>query len=422
MLRDDFPKNVRDDLAKRVRYQCSNPGCKIQTIGPKEGPEGSASFGVAAHITAAAPGGPRYDAELTTEQRKNQENGIHLCANCARHIDEDPRAFPTTLLKEWKRSAEEESSRNLRNQRVRDRKNAYTPSAQPAQVESVTIQGIGKFIRKTTASLGHSNIIYGSTASGKSLLCKILTNRTRFEQGEDESHLSVPNGSYTTICWSDSKPMEYKVEIYDDTPRTYINNAEVLAITLPYKIVELTRRLPRFVEESKELEVFAEYFGISSYEMTNVFRWLMETPQITHFEYSLKLLRKTQQILVRTDPTRPRTISISGLSSSEQARVLLDVAMALSQTNSTQSPTLLLIDMEETLPSLDPTNRKVAVDAIGRRKGTFQVILCTSNFEADWNLDGYTLTEIILHNPYRRNSIAEFVSRTALDVFREGNR
>ena len=102
-------------------------------------------------------------------------------------------------------------------------------------------------------------------------------------------------------------------------------------------------------------------------------------------------------------------ISISNLSGGEKALVLLDVAMALAQTTSTQSPTLLLIDKDQALPALYPPTTKLVVDAIARRKGAFQVILCTSNFEADWALDGYTLTKIILHNRYRRDEVAEFI-------------
>lgn len=36
MPRDDFPKKVVDDIAKRAGYQCSNPGCRRGTIGPSE--------------------------------------------------------------------------------------------------------------------------------------------------------------------------------------------------------------------------------------------------------------------------------------------------------------------------------------------------------------------------------------------------
>lgn len=95
--RDDFSEAVKRALAARVGNLCSNPDCHALTSGPHE----------AAHMTAAAPGGPRYDASLTPEQRSSIENAIWLCQNCAALIDSDPVRFPMALLREWKAQAEE---------------------------------------------------------------------------------------------------------------------------------------------------------------------------------------------------------------------------------------------------------------------------------------------------------------------------
>jgi hypothetical protein len=44
-------------------------------------------IGIAAHIHAAAPGGPRYLETMTREERKHITNGIWLCSNHAKEID-----------------------------------------------------------------------------------------------------------------------------------------------------------------------------------------------------------------------------------------------------------------------------------------------------------------------------------------------
>ena len=62
------------------------------------------------HITAAAPGGPRYDASLTREERRHQSNGIWLCQIHAKQIDDDEKAFKVETLKAWKEKAEGEAS------------------------------------------------------------------------------------------------------------------------------------------------------------------------------------------------------------------------------------------------------------------------------------------------------------------------
>lgn len=106
--RDDFTPRVRKVLADRVAVRCSR--CEQTTSGPNSDPEKSVNIGVAAHITAAAPGGPRYDASLSSEERKSAENGVWLCQTCAKLIDNDPELYPVEVLRERKRGAEARAS------------------------------------------------------------------------------------------------------------------------------------------------------------------------------------------------------------------------------------------------------------------------------------------------------------------------
>lgn len=104
--RDDFTSKTINILAKRAAWLCSNPDCRKPTVGAKSGSEGVIILGEAAHITAAAPGGPRYNPTLSSAERKDISNGIWLCNTCAALIDRDEAAFPTSMLYEWKKDAE----------------------------------------------------------------------------------------------------------------------------------------------------------------------------------------------------------------------------------------------------------------------------------------------------------------------------
>ena len=104
--RDDFLQSVKDKLAKQVGYHCCNPFCYRQTIGPNYDKTDTMSIGVASHITAAAPGGKRYDSSLTSEQRKDYDNGIWMCQTCSKLIDSDEEYYTVEKLKEWKEKAE----------------------------------------------------------------------------------------------------------------------------------------------------------------------------------------------------------------------------------------------------------------------------------------------------------------------------
>ena len=111
-MRDDFLKQTITELGKCVGYRCSNPECRRPTIGANA-QDSPITIGVAAHIYAASPGGPRYNPAQTREERRAKANGIWLCQNCARLIDTDDRRFSVELLVEWKGKAQERAFREL---------------------------------------------------------------------------------------------------------------------------------------------------------------------------------------------------------------------------------------------------------------------------------------------------------------------
>lgn len=105
--RDDFPQRIKAELASKTGYHCSMPACCAPTSGPSDSrTSGASNVGIAAHITAASPGGPRYDAELSKEDRQSYGNGIWLCQNHAKLIDDDEARYAVDLLTAWRQAAE----------------------------------------------------------------------------------------------------------------------------------------------------------------------------------------------------------------------------------------------------------------------------------------------------------------------------
>jgi len=105
-MRDDFSQRTKGLLSKRVGNRCSNPNCRQLTSGPQEDPEKALNVGVAAHIAAASPDGPRYDTAINSEQRRSANNGIWLCQKCAKLVDNDPSRYTIEILMNWKTTAE----------------------------------------------------------------------------------------------------------------------------------------------------------------------------------------------------------------------------------------------------------------------------------------------------------------------------
>jgi len=104
-VRSNFSAKTIRVLAARVGYHCSNPTCASSTAGPALNEDLTVNIGVAAHITAASSGGPRYDAKMTSAERSSGTNGIWLCQSCSKLIDSDEERYTVALLRQWKTDA-----------------------------------------------------------------------------------------------------------------------------------------------------------------------------------------------------------------------------------------------------------------------------------------------------------------------------
>jgi hypothetical protein len=103
--RDNFSASVVSKVAERAGYICSNPRCNRITIGPTDNDVNkSTKTGIAAHICAAASGGPRYDMSQTPQERKSISNAIWLCGTCSILIDKNNGIdYPAPDIKRWKK-------------------------------------------------------------------------------------------------------------------------------------------------------------------------------------------------------------------------------------------------------------------------------------------------------------------------------
>lgn len=129
-MRDEFDDKTKEVLARRVGYRCSNPNCRKLTCGPQTDPAKAVNIGVAAHMTAASQGGPRHDARLSSEERKSIDNGIWLCQNCAKLVDNDEQRYTTDLLTDWKRLSEQAALLEVEN---------LSPPSEPSKVEDTEL-------------------------------------------------------------------------------------------------------------------------------------------------------------------------------------------------------------------------------------------------------------------------------------------
>lgn len=106
-MQPDFSRQTVETLAKRAAYICSNPDCRVQTVGPSTDAVQATIIGEAAHIFGARPGSQRFSKGMTDSTRAEITNAIWLCRNCHRIIDQDSEKYTADLLFRWREMHED---------------------------------------------------------------------------------------------------------------------------------------------------------------------------------------------------------------------------------------------------------------------------------------------------------------------------
>jgi hypothetical protein len=163
VVRQEFSFGTRDQIAKRAGFICSFPDCRGMTVaGSADRKSGLTLTGVAAHITAASEGGPRYDAAMSADERTSETNGLWLCQVHAKFVDDNPTVCTVENLRRWK----------IQHERwVFDR----VESGRDLFCHGVTrfaLHDFAIFKGEHQVSLGRHNILVGDNESGKSTFCE----------------------------------------------------------------------------------------------------------------------------------------------------------------------------------------------------------------------------------------------------------
>jgi len=114
-MQPDFQKKTIDTVARRASYICSNPDCRVSTVGANSDPEKSTVIGEAAHIFGARASSKRYNLEMTDTARAEITNAIWLCCNCHKLIDTDSQEYSSDILFVWREQHERYTQSELGN-------------------------------------------------------------------------------------------------------------------------------------------------------------------------------------------------------------------------------------------------------------------------------------------------------------------
>jgi 5-methylcytosine-specific restriction endonuclease McrA len=100
------PKEARIVYA-RSGGVCAFPGCGEDLVKPGLDTNDPSFIGEIAHIVADSRQGPRGESLLSDEERDKHPNLVLLCRNCHKKIDDQPRIYSVSVLRQIKLDHEE---------------------------------------------------------------------------------------------------------------------------------------------------------------------------------------------------------------------------------------------------------------------------------------------------------------------------
>lgn len=323
--RANFTEATKRALALRAAFRCSNPGCGALTIGPGTGVADVEITGTAAHIYAAAAGGPRGTGGLNAAQRSAPINGIWLCASCARLVDTNVgRAYPPSLLRAW---------RDLHEARIRMEHGGV---ARPfGWIHSIDILDDVWLAEPTTVRFSRCNLFVGTNGIGKTHFISLLSGLASPSRVMERA--SRPDSTvHAVINWYDPQPRRAEFRAEGQQLHFASDGVTVPFIPQPYRVV---RPLDHWGSLPRNLRELAEAVGLDSWVIRKLIEGLPEIVQ-----------GAVKRIWIENEEIRAEYIRGDSLVTDSGPRRILDntvtleVLVAIAETYARTQPTLLLLD------------------------------------------------------------------------------
>ncbi len=389
--RDDFSKPTLRLMAQRAGYVCSYPDCRQLTIGPSDDRKsGLTMVGVGAHITAASAGGPRYDGNLTPEERASEANGIWMCQLHGKQIDDNASRHTAVDLKRWKSQHQEWVFARI----------ASADSLLKHGMTNISIENIGPFRQRTSIPLGRHNVVFGLNSSGKSSLCESVAafgGGANFENFRKRWRLFGPgspsmmieaavsvNGARTTVRLSEEPVALKRIPKFHQT-RLHIEVNGNVAANWPrslFNIVYLDSQSlkPNRIKDPfrRDLRAIAPQLGMSEDQVWDALREEL----FCSSTFGSRIRRIGEYRAVVRSAGSDFFCETGGLAGSEHTFALFDILLRLIRADPRPTPWIIIVDSSLFL-GLDRDNKRRLVEALTQLdEPAVQTLVCV-NYETD---------------------------------------
>lgn len=366
--RIEFSEATKRIVAARSAFRCNIPDCGQLTIGPGTGSEETALTGVAAHIFSASPGGPRGSGGLNHGELRSTRNAIWLCADHARLIDTNRGAsYPPALLLSYKALHEARISR--------EQNGIYAPLG---WFQQLTIENGPVFRPSTTLRLGKVTLIIGRNASGKTLLCKWFASicdpsflsRWRFRRNEQQS-------IRMRVVYFDPIERTARLEVGPEgTVKYFVDDAEVPFYPYALRVVFLKTYHYSSKLGQDDLQFIADVLSLDESTIRNLISCVNTDGNCQIHNVRLENTVDGWTLFADVPGTVPG-LAFGSLSGSEQAQVLIELAVATARISARYVPTILLLDGGVT--SFDSTRIRWLSERLSSPAHLFQTVIVVPN-------------------------------------------
>lgn len=395
----DFSKATITKIASRAGHRCSFPGCGDATIGPGPNQNDVEKKGIAAHIFAASPKGPRGTGGLSVEDRKSVKNGIWLCDDHARLIDgEAGEHYHASDLQGWKAQHELRISSEL--------KKIHGPAA--GWLVSMEMADNPLLMPQSKISFGKVTLLVGENGSGKTALCEWLAGSAAYPKLLER--------------WANTKSIRGELELL--IPDRHKFNFKFDGNTLVCSfdgspVTDLAQSLRvRYISEDArqsskltDVERLADVWSVHPYQINEILT------DMTHSKYGFVRRAKigtmeetservegeseaggADQTILAQIGDHEEPVPYSLLSGREQSQVIVSGAMALADRDSRDGPVLLVIDLGGQL--LPDALLSAYAFRLGQPQFKFQTLLVSpvERPRVDWS--GWSIARLVGSRPH----------------------
>ncbi|MEU8088576.1 hypothetical protein AB0B57_33795 [Micromonospora sp. NPDC049101] len=282
---------------------------------------------MAAHIYAAAPGGPRGTGGLSTNERRSAENGIWCCYDHGKAIDSDGgNSFSVAELRAWKRLHEARKSFEMHGFAL----DKY------GLVESIAINSAPATLSGRNFKLGMRNIIAGPNNSGKTMLARLIGS---VANPHYVAEISQRRDVDIAVRWFDPQTHKVATKGRGGEVSHILDGRPVPYVARPYKMVILSGWHRTSIGSVASL---ARFLDVNTTAMKGILR---ATPEMSHMVKEVQVDKDSVRYVVDYNGRTYRTTAEeSGYMSAINDLVLMEVAGVHAQHHAMVEPTFLVLD------------------------------------------------------------------------------